>query len=223
MTRPRSAWPRSLRVRAVGPGGPRRSRTTHAQIRAAGHFGGDSSHAGHHPSVVASGWGSPVSAASAAALRRGWRGSRSPWRRSRCRRRRGRRMRGRRRSRSSANWSMCRIQRALIRWIATQGRCRPRRVHRWSYRQEVIGCPLAYRSSCPPGGACRSRPCSIRRPIKGGRDRLPAHRLALLSQQDQALVRVQVPRAQREGAAAPAVRSRCAAATAACPAPGHRP
>ena len=29
--------------------------------------GGDSSHAGHHPSVVASGWGSPVSAASAAA------------------------------------------------------------------------------------------------------------------------------------------------------------
>ena len=31
------------------------------------HVDGDSSHAGHHPSVVASGWGSPVSAASAAA------------------------------------------------------------------------------------------------------------------------------------------------------------
>jgi hypothetical protein len=39
---------------------------------------------------------------------------------------------------------------------------------------------------------------------QGGRDRLPADRLALFPQQDQALVRVQVPRAQGERAAAPA-------------------
>jgi Zinc-binding dehydrogenase len=32
----------------------------------------------------------------------------------------------------------------------------PIRVHRWSYRRDVIGRPSAYRSNCPPGGAWRS-------------------------------------------------------------------
>ena len=55
------------RSAAAGPAvragtGPRRPGSA-----GAGRAGGDSSHAGHHPSVVASGWGSPVSAASAAA------------------------------------------------------------------------------------------------------------------------------------------------------------
>ena len=36
-------------------GGPRRDRTTQAQVRGAGRVDSDSSHAGHHPSVVASG------------------------------------------------------------------------------------------------------------------------------------------------------------------------
>ena len=54
-------------VRGGRSGGPRRDRTTQARVRGGGRVGGDSSHAGHHPSVVASGWGSPVSAASAAA------------------------------------------------------------------------------------------------------------------------------------------------------------
>ena len=54
-------------VRGGWSGGPRRDRTTQARVRGAGRVDGDSSHAGHHPSVVASGWGSPVSAASAAA------------------------------------------------------------------------------------------------------------------------------------------------------------
>ena len=48
-------------------GGPRRDRTTQARVRGGRRVGGEGSHAGHHPSVVASGWGSPVSAASAAA------------------------------------------------------------------------------------------------------------------------------------------------------------
>jgi hypothetical protein len=39
---------------------------------------------------------------------------------------------------------------------------------------------------------------------QGGGDRLPADRLALFAEQDQALVRVQVGRAQRERTAAPA-------------------
>ena len=54
-------------VRGGRSGGPRRDRTTQARVRGAGRVDGDCSHAGHHPSVVASGWGSPVSAASAAA------------------------------------------------------------------------------------------------------------------------------------------------------------
>src|ERR1039457_4373718 len=36
----------------------------------------------------------------------------------------------------------CRIQCMLIPWVCTQGRCRPMRVQRWSYRRLVIGCPL---------------------------------------------------------------------------------
>jgi hypothetical protein len=39
---------------------------------------------------------------------------------------------------------------------------------------------------------------------QSGGDRLPAERLALFPEQDQALLRVQVQRAQREGAASPA-------------------
>jgi hypothetical protein len=39
---------------------------------------------------------------------------------------------------------------------------------------------------------------------QGGGDRLPADRLALLPQPDHALVRVEIIRAQREGAAAAA-------------------
>ena len=54
-------------VRDDRSGGPRRDRDTQAQVRGAGRVDSDCSHAGHHPSVVASGWGSPVSAASAAA------------------------------------------------------------------------------------------------------------------------------------------------------------
>ena len=54
-------------VRSGWSAGPRLSRTTQAPGPWGGACGGDSSHAGHHPSVVASGWGSPVSAARAAA------------------------------------------------------------------------------------------------------------------------------------------------------------
>jgi hypothetical protein len=43
---------------------------------------------------------------------------------------------------------------------------------------------------------------------QGGGDRLPAHRLALFPQQDQALIRVQIIRAQRQRAAAAAGFSR---------------
>ena len=39
---------------------------------------------------------------------------------------------------------------------------------------------------------------------QGGRDRLPAHRLALFPHQDQALARIEVLRVQGEGAAAAA-------------------
>lgn len=45
----------------------RRDGTTQARVCGAGRAGGDGSHAGHPPSVVASGWGSPVSAAKAEA------------------------------------------------------------------------------------------------------------------------------------------------------------
>jgi hypothetical protein len=48
-----------------GRGG--QDRTTQGRVHGGGRADGDSSHAGHHPSMVASGWGSPVSAASAAA------------------------------------------------------------------------------------------------------------------------------------------------------------
>lgn len=48
-------------------GGPPRTRTTRAWVRGAGRVGGEGSHAGHDPSVVASGWGSLVSETSAAA------------------------------------------------------------------------------------------------------------------------------------------------------------
>ena len=54
-------------VRGGRPGGPRRNRTTQARIRCGGGVDGDSSHAICHPSVAASGWASPVSAARAAA------------------------------------------------------------------------------------------------------------------------------------------------------------
>jgi hypothetical protein len=54
-------------VRGGWSGGPRRARATQAPVRGAGRAGSEDSHAGYHPSVVASGWGSPVSAASAAA------------------------------------------------------------------------------------------------------------------------------------------------------------
>ena len=43
------------------------ARTTQARVRGWGGVDADCSHAGHHPSVVASGWGSAVSAVSAAA------------------------------------------------------------------------------------------------------------------------------------------------------------
>jgi hypothetical protein len=47
----------------VGAGtGPRRP-----GVSCGGRVGGEDSHPGHHPSAVASGWGSPVSAARAAA------------------------------------------------------------------------------------------------------------------------------------------------------------
>jgi len=55
------------RSAVAGPKGPRRDRTTQARVRGARRADGNSSHAGHHLSVVASGWSSPVSAASAAA------------------------------------------------------------------------------------------------------------------------------------------------------------
>jgi hypothetical protein len=51
-------------------GGPGRRRTAWSQIRGgagAVHASGECGHGGHHPSWVASGWGSPVSAARAAA------------------------------------------------------------------------------------------------------------------------------------------------------------
>ena len=83
--------------------GPRLSRTTQAPVLGTGRGGGDSSHAGHYPSVVASGWGSPSARPGRRRLRRCWRGRRSTLRRSRCRRRCGRRRRMRRRSRGSAN------------------------------------------------------------------------------------------------------------------------
>ena len=54
-------------VRGARSGGLDRDPTTLARVRGAGRVNGEDSHAGHHPSVVASGWGSPVSAASAAA------------------------------------------------------------------------------------------------------------------------------------------------------------
>jgi len=54
-------------VRDSWSGGPHRTRTTRTRVRGGGRADGDGSHAGHHPSVVPSGWGSPVSAASAAA------------------------------------------------------------------------------------------------------------------------------------------------------------
>jgi hypothetical protein len=54
-------------VTVVSYGGSRRARTTRARVRAGGRVDDDGSHAGHHPSVVAREWGSPVSAASAAA------------------------------------------------------------------------------------------------------------------------------------------------------------
>jgi hypothetical protein len=43
---------------------------------------------------------------------------------------------------------------------------------------------------------------------QGGGDRLPADSLALFPQQDQALVRIKIPRAQRQRTAAPARFSR---------------
>ena len=43
------------------------ARITQPLVHDGGGVDADCSHAGHHPSVVASGWGSPVSAASAAA------------------------------------------------------------------------------------------------------------------------------------------------------------
>ncbi len=107
---------------------------------------------------------------SAAAGPPSWHARRSPLRRPRRRCRCARRTRGPRRSRNSANWSRwCgRIQWVLMPWVATQGRRRPIRVHRWSYRRWVIGRPSAYRSSCPPAGACRSWPCSMSRGHQGG-------------------------------------------------------
>jgi hypothetical protein len=60
--------------RAAAGTGPQRpvrwpapDRATQTPVRGAGRVDRNSSHPGHHPSVVASGWGSPVSAARAAA------------------------------------------------------------------------------------------------------------------------------------------------------------
>ena len=77
---PRLGRPTGGQDRMVRPGreaagtGPQRpvrwsapDRATQAPVRGAGRVDRSSGHAGHHPSVVASGWGSPVSAASAAA------------------------------------------------------------------------------------------------------------------------------------------------------------
>jgi len=63
------AWPGGGRgpVRGGSSGGPRRDRTTPVRAGGGGGAGSDRSHAGYHPSAVASGWGSPVSAARAAA------------------------------------------------------------------------------------------------------------------------------------------------------------
>jgi hypothetical protein len=63
----RLAWAPTPRRWPWGRRSGRRDRVTQARIRGRGHADGDGSHAGHHPSVVASGWGSPVSAARAAA------------------------------------------------------------------------------------------------------------------------------------------------------------
>ena len=70
-----SGQDRTVRPAGQPPGtGPRRLVRRSAPgpddagpVPGAGRASGDGSHAGHHPSVVASGWGSPVSAASAAA------------------------------------------------------------------------------------------------------------------------------------------------------------
>ena len=55
------------RSAAAGPVVRAGTGATQARVRGAGRVDRSSGHAGHHPSVVASGWGSPVSAASAAA------------------------------------------------------------------------------------------------------------------------------------------------------------
>jgi hypothetical protein len=62
------AWAGGRRDRSAAAGPVVRAGPSHASpVRGAGRVDGSSGHAGHHPSVVASGWGSPVSAASAAA------------------------------------------------------------------------------------------------------------------------------------------------------------
>ena len=67
-----------------------------------------------------------------------------------------------------------------------------------------------------PAGVPKQLPARRRMPLaavldepahQGGGDRLTAHRLALLPQQDQALIRIQIIRAQRRRATAPAVSS----------------
>ena len=66
----RMAWAGGARrgpVRGGRSGGPPRDRTTVARVHGADRVDSNSSHGGHHPSVTASGWGSPVSEASAAA------------------------------------------------------------------------------------------------------------------------------------------------------------
>ena len=98
---PARSWCRSETaagpVRAGWSGGPGRGRTSLARIRGgagAVHGRGECGHGGHHPSGVASGWGSPVSAARAVAT--SWTAGADVGRRSRpcrCRCRCGRRRR----------------------------------------------------------------------------------------------------------------------------------
>ena len=69
--RPGPDGPSGREAAGTGPQRPVRwsapDRATQAPVRGAGRVDRSSGPAGHHPSVVASGWGSPVSAASAAA------------------------------------------------------------------------------------------------------------------------------------------------------------
>ena len=99
---------------------------------------------------------------------------------------------------------MCRIQWMLICWVAHPGQ-----VPADAGPQVVVAAvgdrlPVAVAQQLPARRGVPFLGVLDEAGHQGGGDRLPADRLALLPQQDQALVRVQVLRAQRQRAAAAA-------------------